>query len=347
MAMYVGRNSTQASGNSVQFYGTVNVHTFGWTFHLRTHGPSIVAIILVTLLTVAAGAFAMMPIDRYEGASTHRKLRVASAPAFNPTAAMDVLLASSAGDLARALSEPGKHNHHGREQGLRIVLGTTGKGKPALRTVWVGDAETRAGADVERCDSLASRDDHRLWEKDAGDWSRSRSDVAHCDGSREYWGLQQERAHASFLGSGDLDDVDLACPPRRYDSPWDARILGRSRTRWSETGSAFSGREEVWPLPNQDIILIDPLANFDLDLGRIVDDVMGPSFSAAQGHFSNRSVSSVYRGEGLSVHSRTAYCGGPQGRCSVALVPMRSGPLAQAGTKPGSELVAHSTGDAS
>ncbi|KAF8548166.1 hypothetical protein OG21DRAFT_1516590 [Imleria badia] len=185
-------------GKRIQFYGTLNVHTFGWSFHLRTHGPSLAAITLVTLLTVAASGCAMMPIGRYEGASKNRKLQAAVAHAFNPTETTDVLLASSAGDLARVLSESesriggkeGGHDHHGHEERLRIVLGVTDMGRPTLRSVSVGGDETRAVAssDVERRDSLGSRDDDRLGANDVDDGLRS--DVADCDGSIEHGDLQ-------------------------------------------------------------------------------------------------------------------------------------------------------------
>lgn len=91
---------------------------------------------------------------------------------------------------------------------------------------------------------------------------------------------------------------------------------------------------------------MDPLGNKDdIDLSQIVDDVMGPSSTAA--HFSDRSVSSMYRdsvaeSEGF-VHSRTV-----SNASNVALLeaagltgpgastaPVRSSPLAQPGTKPG------------
>ncbi|KAF8556877.1 hypothetical protein OG21DRAFT_1482657 [Imleria badia] len=188
MAMaVVANNSTGNSSSVVQFNGTVNVHTIGWTFHLRTQGPSLIAITLVTLLTVAAGAFAMMPVDHYEGASTNRRLQAASAHAFDPTAIIDVLLASSAGDLARVLSESdcqigGKEDHHGHhgQEGLKIVLGVTNTGRPALRTVPVDDEETRASADVEHRGLLATHDDDRLGTNDADD--ESKADVADRDG---------------------------------------------------------------------------------------------------------------------------------------------------------------------
>ncbi|KAG8221745.1 hypothetical protein J3R82DRAFT_2035 [Butyriboletus roseoflavus] len=164
---------------TVPFYGTMNVHTFGWTFHLRTHGPSLTAITAVTALTLAAGAFAMMPIDRYDGAS--KKLQAATAHSFDPTQTMDVLLASTAGDLARVLSESDcdnrhrNHDTHGHDEDLRIVLGITEKGRPALRTM-----------DVVPRDSHSSRDKVRL----VADEDFDSADVANRDGFIELGDLE-------------------------------------------------------------------------------------------------------------------------------------------------------------
>ncbi|KAF8548164.1 hypothetical protein OG21DRAFT_1526667 [Imleria badia] len=145
IAQRVGYYETQEpaiSNSEVQFNGILNAYTIGWIFILRTHGPALIALTLVTLLTLAAGGLAMFPLDRYEDASTNRKPQAGSAHAFDPTATMDVLLASSAGDLARVLSESksqiggkeGDHDSYGHEEGLRIVLGMTDTGRPALRT---------------------------------------------------------------------------------------------------------------------------------------------------------------------------------------------------------------------
>ncbi|KAF8415708.1 hypothetical protein L210DRAFT_983668 [Boletus edulis BED1] len=142
--------------------GTVTVQTIGWTFHLRTHGPSLAAITLVTALTVAAGIFAMMPINHYNGAGQTGRLQEASPGWFNPTGTIDVLLASSAGDLARVLSgsdgdydhsndtggNDGAHDRHGVDERLGIMLEKTDKGWPALRTVHMD--VTGAPADLER-----------------------------------------------------------------------------------------------------------------------------------------------------------------------------------------------------
>lgn len=122
---------------TVPFHGTRNVHTLGWTFHPRTHGPSLAAITLVTALTVVAGAFAMMPTDLYDGESKKR-MQGASAHSFNPTDTMDVLLASSGGDLGKVLSELDRdydQDNHDFDERLKIVLGMTESGRPALRTM--------------------------------------------------------------------------------------------------------------------------------------------------------------------------------------------------------------------
>ncbi|KAG8215523.1 hypothetical protein J3R82DRAFT_9172 [Butyriboletus roseoflavus] len=184
---------------------------------------------------------------------------------------------------------------------------------------------------------------------------------------------KQIHSRATLLDGEDLAEVGLQRPPHGYtdyETPWDA---GHSRdgsdgtlmagiatpgtpqtltrpSRWSEIGSAF--KEEIWSPPHEGTRLMDPLAN-DIDLGRIVDDVMGPSSTAA--HFSDRSVSSMYRdsvaGSDGAPHSRTvsnasnaalleaAGFGGTSGAgvgSPLTTAPMRSSPLAHPGTKPDS-----------
>lgn len=93
---------------------------------------------------------------------------------------------------------------------------------------------------------------------------------------------------------------------------------------------------------------MDPLANADeVDLSRIVDDVMGSSSAVV--HFSDRSVSSMYRGsvvdsEGGVTHSRTVSNASNAALLDAAALgastaPVRSSPLAQLGSKPGSGSV--------
>lgn len=143
---------------------------------------------------------------------------------------------------------------------------------------------------------------------------------------------KQERSRATLLDGEDLDDVDLARSPRGYtdyDTPWDVRErMAERRT------------EDMWPPPNEDTRLMDPLANRDdIELSRIVDDVMGPSTVV---HFSDRSVSSVYRdsvaeSEG-AVHSRTVSNASntalldAAGLSGSSTAPVRSSPLAQSGS---------------
>ncbi|KAF9233604.1 hypothetical protein BU15DRAFT_13211, partial [Melanogaster broomeanus] len=138
-----------------------------------------------------------------------------------------------------------------------------------------------------------------------------------------------------------------------YDTPWDGSqgsLLGRrSLPRSSPVTSIF--REDVWPPPSESSRLMDPISHTgDIDLSRIVDDVMGPSAAAV--HFSQQSISSSYRssayssdggrGEADQVHARkwsdgsqmslleAAGLAGPIGAVSTA--PVRPSPLAQAET---------------
>lgn len=65
------------------------------------------------------------------------------------------------------------------------------------------------------------------------------------------------------------------------------------RPRASETGSIFR-EEEVWPPPSEfvDRFLQSVRRNQEIDLGRIVDDVMGPSERYSAGHTPTSSLSS-------------------------------------------------------
>jgi hypothetical protein len=93
---------------------------------------------------------------------------------------------------------------------------------------------------------------------------------------------RQARVRATLLEGEDLDDVILTRPPAGrysdYDSPWDPRDSSGS------LGDSERGR------------LMDPLVRgVDVDLSHIVDDVMGPSHSGPEMHYSQNSVSSSYR----------------------------------------------------
>ena len=88
---------------TIPFSGTMNVHTMGWTFHLRTHGISLAVITLVTIATTASGTYALMEANRQNPVwDTFLK---DSMIALDPTDLMDVLVASSTGSLANALSQ--------------------------------------------------------------------------------------------------------------------------------------------------------------------------------------------------------------------------------------------------
>ncbi|EIW51522.1 uncharacterized protein TRAVEDRAFT_32428 [Trametes versicolor FP-101664 SS1] len=97
--------------------------------------------------------------------------------------------------------------------------------------------------------------------------------------------------------------------PNRTPTPGGAassmpHILGMR----AETGSLF--REAVWPPPGQPSTLVDPLVNGSstVDLGRIVDDVMGPGAGGV--------------GAGAAAHPPSAYRGpGGPGASSTTLVP--------------------------
>lgn len=81
----------------------MNVHTMGWTFHLRTHGIPLAVITLVTIATTASGTYALMEANRQNPVwDTFLKDSVV---VLDPTNLMDVLVASSTGSLASALSQ--------------------------------------------------------------------------------------------------------------------------------------------------------------------------------------------------------------------------------------------------
>lgn len=75
------------------------------------------------------------------------------------------------------------------------------------------------------------------------------------------------------------------------------------QSRRSESGSMF--REDVWPPPNERSRLIDPLSSSqEIELGSIVNDVMGPPTASApseQQHQSNPSMTSSVKDEDESL----------------------------------------------
>ena len=104
----------------------MNVHTMGWTFHLRTHGISLAVITLVTIATIASGTYALMEANRHQLArDTFQKDNVIVLDATN---LMDVLVASSTGSLASALSQC---EFDEDRENLWVELGAV-EGQPAL-----------------------------------------------------------------------------------------------------------------------------------------------------------------------------------------------------------------------
>ncbi|KDR78021.1 hypothetical protein GALMADRAFT_138179 [Galerina marginata CBS 339.88] len=109
-----------------------------------------------------------------------------------------------------------------------------------------------------------------------------------------------------LLDGEDFDDEDVV-PMRSYtDHP---RVMSPApsllKSRTSETGSIF--REEVWPPPG----FIDPIAKHSsqVDLSRIVDDVMGPFASTsnsrqASDHDRQGSGSTSHQGLPSTSHDR-------------------------------------------
>ncbi|KAG6333794.1 hypothetical protein ID866_5289 [Astraeus odoratus] len=99
-------------------------------------------------------------------------------------------------------------------------------------------------------------------------------------------------------------------PSAGFSSPGASiRGMGMSSTptfhqsRRSDTGSLF--QEDVWPPPNERSRLVDPLMHGrDIDLSRIVDDVMGPSASSPPSGVGDRqeqsAVSSVVPNSGAN-----------------------------------------------
>jgi hypothetical protein len=81
------------------------------------------------------------------------------------------------------------------------------------------------------------------------------------------------------------------------------------RPRTSETGSIF--REEVWPPPAEfvDPFLTSVKRNQEVDLGRIVDDVMGPVMGPRSGHTPSSSFSSGQEAGHRNTESEASYVG--------------------------------------
>ncbi|KAN0076797.1 hypothetical protein V8E55_010652 [Tylopilus felleus] len=85
---------------TIPFTGTVTVVLVGWISNPRTHCIALGVITLVTIMTVVSGSFALPEANKEK--TVRDSLDIAG---FDPTSLMDVLVASSMGNLASVLSE--------------------------------------------------------------------------------------------------------------------------------------------------------------------------------------------------------------------------------------------------
>ena len=85
---------------TIPYTGMVTVILVGWITNVQTHGIALGVITLVTIMTVVSGGFALLEVNKEK--TVHSSLEIAR---FNPTNLMDVLVASSIGNLASVLSE--------------------------------------------------------------------------------------------------------------------------------------------------------------------------------------------------------------------------------------------------
>lgn len=120
----------------------------------------------------------------------------------------------------------------------------------------------------------------------------------------------QKKEGRGLLDGEDFDDEAQGMASYRDREPYigPSAFMSRStsptpsliKSRTSETGSIF--REEIWPPPG----FIDPISNRSnqVDLSRIVDEVMGPSVSNSP----STSTSGLYE-QDMGSHSSSSYSG--------------------------------------
>ena len=92
---------------TIPYTGTVTVVLIGWISNPQTHCIALGVITLVTIMTVVSGGFALLEVNKQK--TVCDSLDIAG---FNPTSLMDILVASSMGNLASILSE-----HAAEEEG--------------------------------------------------------------------------------------------------------------------------------------------------------------------------------------------------------------------------------------
>lgn len=160
-------------------------------------------------------------------------------------------------------------------------------------------------------------------------------------------------SNSQFSNHGPITTVPTGYSnPMAQVAPLSANTSPHLLVRASESGSIF--REAVWPPPGEQSRFVDPLLNASsqVDLGRIVDDVMGStpvgsrpsSFAAAMHQQASSSVTSHTRldtnessSDDHRRHSRaTSQTGLLPNRSESPLTPPRGPPLFVTNASPGS-----------
>ena len=117
----------------------MTVQTIAWKTNPRTHGASLAVITLITVVTVASGIYALLEAQRSN--TDHDPPQRIATSEFDPTNLADVLVASSMGSLAKALS----HQPNGEDyrDHLMVELDMTPEGLSVLnaRADYVKGAE--------------------------------------------------------------------------------------------------------------------------------------------------------------------------------------------------------------
>ena len=113
------------------------VQTIGWKTHPRTHSVALAVITLVTVVTVASGIYALLEAQR-QNADLDPPQRTATSE-FDPTNLTEVLVASSMGSLAKALSQPEDEDY--RDHLMVELYMTEGQSVLNARADYVKDSE--------------------------------------------------------------------------------------------------------------------------------------------------------------------------------------------------------------
>ncbi|KAN0088712.1 hypothetical protein V8E55_005769 [Tylopilus felleus] len=122
---------------TVPISGIMAVQTIGWKTHPRTHSVALAVITLVTVVTVASGIYALLEAQR-QNADLDPPQRTATSE-FDPTNLTEVLVASSMGSLAKALSQPEDEDY--RDHLMVELYMTEGQSVLNARADYVKDSE--------------------------------------------------------------------------------------------------------------------------------------------------------------------------------------------------------------